>query len=104
VKLFARAWVYAIWAGLVVAALAITVRADPYIFALTCFAAAALSGVMAIVAVPVAVLGKHLSRTARAGIIGSMLVTGAALVVAFAHLGTFNWAQGPQVTPTTRAA
>lgn len=91
-KLLTRPLLYAIWAGLVVVSLTATAGADPYIFGLTCMLAAVASGAVAIVAIAVTILAKALSAPARAGILGSMLVTGAALVAAFAYLGTFNWA------------
>jgi hypothetical protein len=91
VKLLARPLPYAIWAGVVVVALAATAGANPYIFGLTCMLAAVASGAVAIVAVAVVILAKAPSGP-RAGILGSMLVTGAALMAAFRYLGTFNWA------------
>jgi hypothetical protein len=92
VKLLARPLFYVIWAVLIVVALAATAVGDPYIFGLTCMLAAVASGALAIVAIAVTVLAKTLSGPARAGILGSMLVTGAALGAAFRYLGTFNWA------------
>jgi di/tricarboxylate transporter len=92
VKLLARPLLYAIWAVLVVGALAATAVGDPYIFGFTCLIAGVASGAVAIVAVAVTVLAKQLAWPARAVILGSMLVTGAALAAAFAYLGTFKWA------------
>jgi hypothetical protein len=50
-----------------------------------------MTAAMAIVAVGVMIL-KGLDRRARASILGSVLVAGAALAVAFARLGTYHWA------------
>jgi hypothetical protein len=92
VKLLAKPLPYVIWAVLVVVALLATEPVDPYIFGFTCFIAGIASGAIAIVAIAVTILVKELAWSARASILGSMLVTGAALVAAFAHLGRFNWA------------
>jgi hypothetical protein len=92
VKLLTRPRVYLIWAVLVLVALAATAMGDPYVFGFTCLITGVASGAVALVAVTVTILKKELAWPARATILGSMLVTGAALAAAFAYLGTFDWA------------
>jgi hypothetical protein len=92
VKFFARPWAYAIWAALVVAALPVAAYADPYIFAFTALFGGWITGAIAIVAVAATIVAKGLDRRARAAILGSVLVAGAALALAFARLSTYHWA------------
>jgi hypothetical protein len=92
VKLFTRALPYAIWAALVVAALAVTAFGDPYVFGFTSLFAAWMTGGLALAAVAVTILAKGLDWRTRGAILGSVLVAAAAIAVAFARLGTYNWA------------
>jgi hypothetical protein len=83
---------YASWAVLVVVALMATAAVDPYVFGFTCLIAGWITGALAIAAVSVTIRAKELAWSARAGILGSVLVAGAAIVLAFARLGTHHWA------------
>jgi hypothetical protein len=82
---------YASWAVLVVVALMATAAVDPYVFGFTCLIAGWITGALAIAAIAVTIRANGLAWSTRAGILGSVLVASAALVLAFARLGTYHW-------------
>ena len=84
--------IYIVWAVLVVVALVATYFADPYIFAVTAFGLAGISAVVGLVGLSAALLSRTASSRAKAWVVVSVTAAAAALVAAFALLGSFNWA------------
>ena len=83
---------YAGWAILVVASLAATYFADPYIFGFTTLGLAWLTGAVALVGLAVCVLSKTTPAAKRLVIVGFLFVAAAAIATALSVLRTFNWA------------
>ena len=84
--------VYAAWGALVPLTLALTYPGDPYIFGLTAFGFAGLSGAVGLAGLVVAVASRTLSSAARVVIVASVVVAIASTAVALMVLSTFNWA------------
>jgi len=87
-----RPLAYWIWAIAVTASLIGGYFLHPYLFALVVFVLAGLSIGVAIVGLGMATFGALADARAGLGIVAALTVSAVALGVAFAVLGTFNWA------------
>jgi hypothetical protein len=83
---------YAAWAVLVLLALSLSYLADPYVFALATLALAAISAVISLIGLSVALRYKGMHRSGRGWIIVSLAVTAAAVVAALWLVRGFQWA------------
>ncbi|HEX2854973.1 MAG TPA: hypothetical protein VHO24_17195 [Opitutaceae bacterium] len=83
---------YAVWAGLVVVAVAATYHVDPYVFAFTTFILGGISVVPVLAGIGVVLFAKRSTVSARTAIALSVAFTAAAVAVALEVLRGFKWA------------
>lgn len=85
-------WLYVLWAAFVVAALLVTCGVDPYVFGFSAMILAWLSVAVGVGGLAVIVFARPVSKASKTAIGLALAASGAALWVAFAVLGSYNWA------------
>jgi hypothetical protein len=91
-KLIATPLVYVAWAAIVIVALVGTYPARAYVFAFTTLGLAWLTGAMALLGLAACVWSGALTRGGRVVILGSLIISAAAVGVALRVLSGFKWA------------
>lgn len=89
--LFAPA-TYAVWTGLVIAAVVATYYVDPYVFGFTTLILGWISAVPVVAGTGVAVFAKQLAVSARTMIALSVVINAATVSAALVLLRGFKWA------------